>query len=98
MAIDPITAKILTQAALKLINDEEARKKVFMIILIPIISVLLILTMFVYLIAHPWEYFGTIFSSSNATQIKQFHDKYYIVPKESNTTKNESSNDVADSK
>lgn len=86
------------QAALKAATDEETRKKIIMIALIPIISVLLILTMFVYLISHPWEYFGSIFPSSNSTQIKQFHDKYYIVPQESNATKNESSNVDADSK
>ena len=42
MAIDPATAKLLAQIALKAATDEEARKKIIMIALIPIVSVLLI--------------------------------------------------------
>ena len=78
MAIDPATAKILAQLALKAAADEEARKRIIMIALIPVISVLLILTMFVYIITHPLEYLSTIFSDNELAQVTQLHDSFSL--------------------
>lgn len=36
MAIDPATARLLAQAALKAATDEEARKKIIIIALVPL--------------------------------------------------------------
>ena len=96
MAINAAIVKILVQEALKAATDEEARKKIILIVMIPIIAVIIILTMFTYLISHPWEFFGTMFTGGQSTQIKQFHDQYYIEPEiEENT--NDSSVSSTDS-
>lgn len=78
MAIDPATAKLLAQIALKAATDEEARKKIIMIALIPIVSVLLILSMFVYIITHPLDFLGTMFSGNELTQVIQLHDQFSL--------------------
>ena len=38
MAVDPATAKVIAQAVIKVVTDEETRKKVIAIALIPIIA------------------------------------------------------------
>ena len=78
MAIDPATAKILAQLALKAFTDEETRKRIIMIALIPVISVLLILTMFVYIITHPLDFLGKMFSGNQLTQVTQLHDQFAL--------------------
>jgi hypothetical protein len=78
MAIDPATAKLLAQIALKAATDEETRKKIIMIVLIPIVSVLLILSMFVYIITHPLDFLGTMFSGNELTQVTQLHDQFSL--------------------
>lgn len=78
MAIDPATAKILAQIALKAATDEDARKKIIMIALIPVVSVLLILSMFVYIITHPLDFLGTIFSGNELTQATQLHEQFSL--------------------
>jgi len=78
MAIDPVTAKIVAQLALKAASDEEARKRIVIIALIPIISVLLILTMFVDIITHPLDQLGTLFSGNELTQVMQLQDQFSL--------------------
>lgn len=78
MAIDPATAKIIAQVALKVATDEETRKKIIMIVLTPVIVVLLILTMFVYIITHPLDFLGTMFSGNELTQVTQLHDQFSL--------------------
>jgi len=78
MAIDPATAKILAQIALKAATDEEARKKIIMIALIPVVSVLLILSIFVYIVTHPLDFLGTIFSGNELNQVTQLHEQFSL--------------------
>lgn len=76
MAIDPATAKLIAQAALKLTTDEQARKRLLLIILVPILSVLLILTAFVYILTHPLECLGQLFDAKAITQVEQLQSDY----------------------
>lgn len=78
MAIGSVTIKIIAQLALKVITDEEARKRIVIIALIPIISVLLILTMFVDIITHPLDQLGTLFSDNELTQVMQLQDQFSL--------------------
>lgn len=78
MAIDPVTAKIIEQLALKAVTDDEAQKKIIIIALIPVMSVLLILTMFVYIITHPLDQLGTLFSGNELTKVTQLHDQFSL--------------------
>lgn len=86
MAIDPVTTKIITRVALKMATDEEMRKKIVTIALIIIISVLLILTMFVYIVINPLEQLGTLFSGNELIQATQLHDQF---PLNQNTNEND---------
>lgn len=76
MAIDPATAKLLTQAALKLVSDGQARKRLLMIILAPVLSVILILTAFVYILTHPLEFLSQQFDAKTITQVEQLQKDY----------------------
>ncbi len=76
MAIDPATAKLLAQAALKLASDEEARKRLLIIILTPLLCVVLILTAFVYILSHPLESLGEFFDSRAITEVERLQNDY----------------------
>lgn len=76
MAIDPATAKLLAQAALKLVSDEQARKRLLIIILAPILSVILIMTAFVYILTHPLEFLSQLFDAKTITQVEQLQKDY----------------------
>lgn len=78
MAIDPVTARILAQLALKTATDAQARKRIIIIALIPLISVLLILTMFVYIITNPLDSLGKIFSDREIDHATQLHNQYSL--------------------
>lgn len=76
MAIDPATAKLLAQAALKLATDEETRKRLLLIILIPLLCVVFILTAFVYMLSHPLESLGEFFDSQAITEVEHLQNDY----------------------
>ncbi len=76
MAIDPATAKFFAQAALKLATDEEARKRLLIIILTPLLCVVLILTAFVYILTHPLEFLGEFFDSRAITEVERLQNDY----------------------
>lgn len=76
MAIDPATAKLLAQTALKLATDEKARKRLLFIILTPLLCVILILTTFVYILTHPLEFLGEFFDSQAITEVEHLQNEY----------------------
>lgn len=76
MAIDPATAKLLAQAALKLATDEKARKRLLFIIFTPLLCVILILTTFVYILTHPLEFLGEFFDSQAITEVEHLQNDY----------------------
>lgn len=73
MAVDPATAKAIAQAAIKVVSDEETRKKVIAIALIPIITIVIIIGIPLYIITHPLEFLGELFGG-NATSIQAATD------------------------
>lgn len=56
MAVDPITAKILAPLAAQAVADEQARKRLLILILAPVISLLLLIAFIVYLLTSPPVY------------------------------------------
>lgn len=65
MAVDPSTAKLIAQIAIRAATDEETRKKIIMIALVPLIVVLLILTLFVYILTSPLSFLASFLTNGN---------------------------------
>ncbi|MDL2300972.1 C39 family peptidase [Lachnospiraceae bacterium OttesenSCG-928-D06] len=55
MAIDPATAKLIAQITIKAVTDEDARRKILVVILAPIIGLLLLIAFILYLITSPFS-------------------------------------------
>lgn len=76
MAIDPVTAKILAQLAVKTATDEETRKRVFLIILAPILAVLLLIAFILYLITSPFSALSGFLVGDEVDLVKNFQMEY----------------------
>ncbi len=75
--IDPVTAKIVVQAAINMLKDKETRRRVLTIALTPVISVVLILTMAYYLLTTPLEYLSEIFQTeTDVTYARALQEEY----------------------
>ena len=59
MAVDPITAKLLAHIAAQAVTDEQARKRLLLLILVPVISLLLLIAFILYLITSPLSLFAS---------------------------------------
>ena len=69
MAINPIVAKLLVQAA----TDEQDRKRLLAIIMTPVIALLLMVAFILYLITSPLSLFASwAFGGEDLAAIKQF--------------------------
>ncbi len=55
MAVDPVTAKLLAQAVIKLTTDEEARHRTMILIFAPAIGLCLLISLILYLITSPFS-------------------------------------------
>ena len=53
MAVDPITAKLLAHIAAQAATDEQARKRLLLIILGPAVSILLLIALILYILTSP---------------------------------------------
>ena len=76
LAIDPITSKLLMHLAVKAATDAEARKRMLILILAPLLSVLLIITMFFYILTHPLEFLGQFFNGEALTAVEQLQNDF----------------------
>lgn len=76
MAIDPVTARILAQLAVKTATDEETRKRVFLIILAPILAVLLLIAFILYLITSPFSALSGFLVGDEVDLVKNFQMEY----------------------
>lgn len=76
MAIDPVTAKILAQVALKAASDEESRKRIFIIILAPVIFLLLLIALILYLITSPFSMLAGWLVGDEINAVKDFQMDY----------------------
>jgi hypothetical protein len=78
MAIDPATAKLIAQAAAKIVTDEETRKKAAAIALIPIITLVVIVGVPFYILTNPLESLSALFgvNQSHITAASDFQNSY----------------------
>lgn len=76
MAIDPVTAKILAQVALKAASDEESRKRIFIIILAPVLFLLLLVALILYLITSPFSMLAGWLVGDEINAVKDFQMDY----------------------
>ena len=58
MAIDPLTAKILTQIAAQAVTDEQTRKRLLIIILGPAVALLMLIALILYILTSPLSIFA----------------------------------------
>lgn len=70
MAIDPAAAKALATIATKVVTDGETRKKVLLIILVPVISLLLLLAMILQILTMPFAVLGQAFSGAELALVQ----------------------------
>ena len=76
MAIDPVTAKILAQVALKAASDEESRRRIFIIILAPVLFLLLLIALILYLITSPFSMLAGWLVGDEINAVKDFQMDY----------------------
>ena len=77
MAVDPVTAKILAQLAARSAMDEQARKRLLIAILAPVLFLLLLIAFIVYLLTSPVSMFvGWALGDSEITAIESFQQEY----------------------
>lgn len=76
MAVDPLIAKALTHLAVKVATDEETRKKMLLLILTPVLSVLLIMSLFFYILTHPLDFLGQFFDSQTLSSVEQLQSDF----------------------
>jgi len=55
MAVDPVTVRLIVHAIIKVAADEEARRKILVMILAPVIGLLLLIAFILYLITNPFS-------------------------------------------
>lgn len=76
MAVDPATAKVVAQLAVKIASDEEARKRLFHMILAIVISFLLLTAFILYLITSPLSVFAEWLLEDELELIEEFQIDY----------------------
>ncbi len=58
MAVDPLTAKLLAQIAAQAVTDEQARKRLLIIILGPAVALLMLIALILYILTSPLSIFA----------------------------------------
>lgn len=77
MAVDPVTAKILAQLAAQAATDKQARKRLLIIILAPVLFLLLLIAFIVHLLTSPISMFVEwALGDSEVTAIESFQQEY----------------------
>lgn len=76
MAIDPLTAKLLAQAAARAATDEESRRRTLILILSPILSLLLLIAFILYLITSPFSVLSQWLIGDEVGVVEDFQKEY----------------------
>lgn len=77
MAVDPVTAKILAQLAVQAAADKQARKRLLIVILTPVLFLLLLIAFIVHLLTSPISMFVEwALGDSEITAIESFQQEY----------------------
>lgn len=75
MAVDPATAKLIAELSIKLINDEELRKKILIIAITPVAVLILLIALPFYLLTHPTEALGIV-NANEISLVENFQNEY----------------------
>ena len=73
---NPIVIKIAADAAVKIVTDEKARKRVFTMILALVISFLVLISLILYLITHPLSAFKALLTDDEMSIVEEFQGDY----------------------
>lgn len=76
MAVDPLTAKILTQIAAQAATDEQARKRLLIIILVPTVTFLMLIALILYLITSPFSVLAQWLIGDELSVVEDFQKEY----------------------
>lgn len=77
MTISPVMVKILAWLAVQTVADEQARKRLFVVILTPVLILLLLIAFIIYLLVSPLTLFmGWMFGDSEIAAIEAFQKEY----------------------
>ena len=79
--IDPVTAAKAAKAATAILTDEEARKKLLIIIIAPVAGLILLISLFFYILTMPLQWLGSFFSgnsldAAHTVRIESGYDQY----------------------
>ena len=77
MTISPVMIKVLAWLAVRTAADEQARKRLFVVILTPVLILLLLIAFIIYLLVSPLTLFmGWMFGDSEIAAIEAFQKEY----------------------
>ena len=76
MAVDPLTVKILTQIAAQVATDEQARKRLLIIILAPTVTFLMLIALILYLITSPFSVLAQWLIGDELSVVEDFQKEY----------------------
>lgn len=76
MALDPMTAKLLAQAAIKAATDKETRHRILILILAPTIGLLLLIAFILYLITSPFSLLSQWLGGTEIAAVQNFQIDY----------------------
>lgn len=76
MAVDPALAKALAQMAVQMAADERTRKRLLILVLGPVVSLLLLVAFIFYLITSPMTMFEEWFGGDDLTAVESFQKDY----------------------
>lgn len=84
MAVDPATLKVAAKAAVTVLTDEEARKKVIAIAIAPLAAFILLISLFFYILTMPLQWLGDFFFGSDYDIVREIRVEHgydqYIDP------------------
>ncbi|MDR1208773.1 MAG: C39 family peptidase [Clostridiales bacterium] len=70
MAIDPATLKMAAKAAFAVLTDEDARRKVAIIAIAPLAAIILLISLFFYILTMPLAALGGFFEGDNLDAVQ----------------------------
>ena len=76
MAVDPMTAKLIAQAAIQAATDKETRRRMIIMILAPVIGFLLLVAFILYLITSPLSILAQWLIGDEITVVEGFQKDY----------------------
>ena len=76
MAVDPLTAKILAQIAAQAVTDEQARKRLLILILGSAVTFLMLIALILYLITSPFSVLAQWLIGDELSVVEDFQKEY----------------------